>query len=85
MPLTYEILQVLLRDLRRGPTQLRHGTEGKERLLLVSSTTLSCFSDLFLYSLFLFSRRKRGGGTVGDHTRRCRLRRRDRQLYSPVV
>jgi hypothetical protein len=35
---------------------------------------------MFLYFL-PFSRRERGGGTVGDHARRCRLRRSDRASF----
>jgi hypothetical protein len=68
-----------------GVTRLHHGTEGKGRLIPVSSTSPSCLLDLFLYSLFLFSHREGGGGMVGDHVGRCRLHRSDRQLYSPLV
>jgi hypothetical protein len=31
IPLTHEVLQVLLHDLRHGPTRLRHESKGKER------------------------------------------------------
>jgi hypothetical protein len=51
-PLTHKILQLLLCDLRRGPTQLRHGSEGKERRHPISSTTPSGFLNLFLYLSF---------------------------------
>jgi hypothetical protein len=43
IPLTHEVLQVLFHDLRRGPTKLRHGSEGKERQHHVSSITSPYF------------------------------------------
>jgi hypothetical protein len=52
IPLTHKVLQVLLHDLRHGPTQLHHGSEGKERQHPVSSTTPSYFLDLFFYLSF---------------------------------
>jgi hypothetical protein len=52
IPLTHEFLQILLCDLRCGPTQLPHGSEGNERRHTVSSTTPSYFLDLFLYLSF---------------------------------
>jgi hypothetical protein len=53
IPLTHKVLQVLLHDLLRGPTQLRHGSEGKERQHPVSSITHFYFLDLFLYLSFI--------------------------------
>jgi hypothetical protein len=41
------------------------------------------FSRSVSLSLFIFNRRDGGGEMVGDHAGRCRLRRSDRQLYSP--
>jgi hypothetical protein len=38
--LTHEVLQVHLRDHRRGPTRLRHESEGKERRHPIGSTTV---------------------------------------------
>jgi hypothetical protein len=52
---------VLLCDLRRCPTQLRHGSEGKERQHTVSSTTPSYFLDLFLYLPFFSAIGKEAG------------------------
>jgi hypothetical protein len=44
---------VLLHNLQHRPTQLRHGTEGKERRLPVSSTASSCFfRSISLFSSF---------------------------------
>jgi hypothetical protein len=76
MPLTYKILQVLLHHLQHEPTQLRCGTEGKERLIPICSTnTISFLLDLLLYFLFLFSHRGGGGEMVGGHAGICRLHR----------
>jgi hypothetical protein len=61
IPLTHEVLQLLLHDLRRGLTQLYHGSKAKERRHPVSSTTPSYFLDLFLYLSFFSTIEKETG------------------------
>jgi hypothetical protein len=72
IPLSHEVLQALLLDLRRGPAQLRHGSEGKERQPCNLNSPL-LFLDLFLYLSFFFSHREGGGEKMGDHAREGRL------------
>jgi hypothetical protein len=70
VPLTQQILQVLLRDLRRRPTEPYHSAMRKEKLL-----PLSLSRSISLFSLSLFSRRKGGGGIEGYHVIGCKLHR----------
>jgi hypothetical protein len=59
------VFQVLLDDIRRSPTQLCHGSKGKEGRHPLSSTTL-IFSRFVSLSLFLFSYWEGGGEMVND-------------------
>jgi hypothetical protein len=87
IPLTHEVLQVLPCDLWHGPTRLHHETSnGRRTTDCMLNNYLLLFKICFsIFSLFLFSCREGGRGTVGYRVGRCRWHRSDQLLYGPML